>query len=279
MLERPGQAIFLEDSSPRGLERITGEGSMLFRERLKTGKALLGPFISLCHPALLEITGLAGYDFAIIDTEHGEISTDRALDMIRAAQLSGVSPIIRVYDNHPELIGKALDMGAEGVQIPMVCDKAGAVAAVSAAKFSPTGSRGCSRFVRAGRYSAMPKDEFFGASNDRTAVLVQVEGKEGLGNLEEILTVPGIDVLFIGPYDLSASLGVPGQVEHPLLLEAMDKTLAQAKKAGVALGFFVDDIPTAIKWKKRGIRYISFSADVSMIYDAFAKNVQDFQAG
>lgn len=252
---------------------------MLFRERLKTGKALFGPFISLCHPAIMEVTGLAGFDFAIIDTEHGEISTDRALDLIRAAQLSGVSPIIRVYGNQPELIGKALDMGAEGVQIPMVCDKAGAAAAVSAAKFSPVGSRGCSRFVRAGRYSHMPKEEFFGKANDRTAVVVQVEGKEGLDHLEEIMSVPGIDVLFIGPYDLSASLGIPGQVEHPLLLATMDKTLALAKKAGVALGFFVDDIPTAIKWKKRGIQYMSFSTDVGIMCEAFMQKVKDFQAG
>ncbi|MDR2726382.1 MAG: aldolase [Deltaproteobacteria bacterium] len=252
---------------------------MLFRERLKSGKALLGPFVNLCHPAIMEIAGLAGFDFAIIDTEHGEISTDRALDMIRAAQLSGVSPIIRVYGNQPELIGKALDMGAEGVQIPMVCDKAGAAAALGAARFSPAGSRGCNRFVRAARYSHMGKDEFFGRSNDRTSVLVQVEGKEGLDNLEEILAVPGIDVLFIGPYDLSASLGIPGQVEHPLLLAAMDKTLALAQKAGVALGFFVDDIPTAIKWKNRGIRYIAFSADVSLLYEAFAQKVKEFHAG
>ena len=252
---------------------------MLFRERLKTGKALLGPFVSLCHPALMEITGLAGYDFAIIDTEHGEISTDRALDMIRAGQLAGVSPIIRVYGNQPELIGKALDMGAEGVQVPMIFDKAGAAAAVNAAKFSPVGSRGCSRFVRGGRYSHMPKEEFFGKANDRTAVLLQVEGKEGMDNLEEIMSVPGIDVLFIGPYDLSASLGIPGQVEHPRLLETMEKTLALAKKSGVALGFFVDDIPAAIKWKKRGIQYISFSTDVGIIYEAFAGKVKEFQAG
>ncbi len=252
---------------------------MLFRERLKTGKALLGPFVNLCHPAVMQIAGLAGFDFAIIDTEHGEISTDRALDMIRAAKLGGCSPILRVYSNQPELIGKALDMGADGVQVPMICSKEQAIAAVRAAKFSPEGSRGCNRFVHAARYSDMSGAEFFGQSNERTAVLLQVEGKEGLDNLEEILTVPGIDVLFIGPYDLSASLGIPGQVEHPMLLEAMDKTLAMAKKAGVALGFFCDDIPTAIKWKNRGIQYISFSADVSQLYDAFKASVEAFKKG
>jgi len=252
---------------------------MLFRERLKTGKAMLGPFINVCHPAVMEIAGLAGFDFAIIDTEHGEISTDRAVDMIRAAKLGGCSPILRVYGNQPELIGKALDMGADGVQVPMICSKEQAQAAVNAAKFSPDGSRGCNRFVHAARYSDMTGAEFFGESNKRTAVLLQVEGKEGLDNIEEILTVPGIDVLFIGPYDLSASLGIPGQVEHPLVLAAMEKTQAAAKKVGVALGFFCDDVPTAIKWKNRGVQYLSFSADVSLLYNAFKTSVEEFNKG
>ena len=251
---------------------------MLFRDRLKTGKALFGPFVNLCHPAIMEIAGFAGFDFAIIDTEHGEISTDRALDMIRAAKLAGTSPVLRVYENNPELIGKALDMGAEAVQVPQVCTKKEAESAVSAAKFSPVGSRGCNRFVHAARYSHMKKEEFFGKSNDYTAVILQVEGKEGMDNIDEILSVPGIDVLFIGPYDLSASLGIPGQVEHPLVMEAMQKVLAAADKAHVALGFFCDDVKTAIKWKKMGIRYLSFSADVSMILDAFTANVQAFNA-
>jgi len=253
--------------------------SMTFRERLKTGKALLGPFVNLCHPAVMQIAGLAGFDFAIIDTEHGEISSDRALDMIRAAKLGGCSPVLRVYGNQPELIGKALDMGAEAVQIPMVCSKAQAQAAISAAKFSPEGSRGCNRFVHAARYSDMDKDEFFGKSNERTAVIVQVEGEEGLNNIDEIMTVKGIDVLFIGPYDLSASLGIPGQVDHPRLIEAADKIIAAAKKAGVAVGFFADDIPTALKWKERGVQYLSFSADVSQMYDAFKASVQAFAKG
>jgi 4-hydroxy-2-oxoheptanedioate aldolase len=252
---------------------------MLFRERLRTGKPLFGPFISLCHPALAEIAGLAGFDFVIIDTEHGEISTDRALDLIRAAQLGGASPVLRVYGNQPELIGKALDMGAEAVQVPQICTREEAVAAIRAAKFTPAGDRGCSRFVRGGKYSCMPREEFFGKSNDTTAVILQVEGTQGMANLDDIMGVPGIDVLFIGPYDLSASLGIPGQVDHPRLIEAMDKAVATAKKRGLALGFFVDDVETAVKWKKRGVQYLSFSVDVGLIYECFAANVKGCHAG
>lgn len=251
---------------------------MNLRDKLKQEKALVGPFINLCHPAVMEIAGLAGFDFAIIDTEHGEISSDRAVDMVRAAILAGVSPVLRVYGNQPELIAKALDIGAHGVQVPQICSKAEAETAVSAAKFSPAGSRGCNRFVRAAQYSKMSKEDFFGKSNDTTAVILQVEGVEGMNCLEDILSVPGIDVLFIGPYDLSASLGIPGQIEHPKVMEAMEKTLVLAKKAGVALGFFVDDAATAAKWKKLGIQYISFASDTGMLYDAFAAQVKAVKA-
>jgi 4-hydroxy-2-oxoheptanedioate aldolase len=249
----------------------------LLKDRLQKGEKLFGPFVNLCHPAVLEIAGLAGFDFAIIDTEHGEISSERAVDMVRAAKLAGISPVVRVYDNQPELIAKALDIGAEGVQIPQICSKEEAVAAVKAAKFSPTGARGCNRYVRAAKYSAADKLAYFNNSNNDTTVIVQVEGKEGVDNLSEILSVPGIDVLFIGPYDLSASLMIPGQVDHPLLLEEMKKIMKLAKQADVALGFFVDDAQSAVKWKNAGIQYISLAADVGLLYESFCEKVKVFQ--
>lgn len=250
---------------------------MNLRMKLKAGERLFGPFINLCHPAVLELAGLAGFDFAIIDTEHGEISTDRAVDLVRAAQLAGISPVIRVYANQPELIGKALDIGAEGVQIPQIASKAGAEAAVKAAKFSPDGSRGCNPYVRAAGYSSTGKQDFFTQANERTAVIIQVEGKEGIENLPDILTVPGIDVLFIGPYDLSASLGIPGQIEHPALIKTMKKNMELARQAGKAIGFFVDDIAAAIRWKKWGVQYISFAGDVGILYEAFFQHAKAFK--
>lgn len=251
----------------------------LLKDRLKNGERLFGPFVNLCHPAVMEIAGLAGFDFAIIDTEHGEISSDRAVDMVRAAKLSGLSPVVRVYGNQPELIAKALDIGAEGVQVPQVGTKAEALAAVKAAKFSPEGARGCNRYVRAAQYSATDKFAYFGNANQETTAIIQVEGKEGMDNLPDILTVPGIDVLFIGPYDLSASLGIPGQVDHPRLVAAMDNTMELARQAGVAIGFFVDDVESAVKWKNRGVQYISFAADVGLLYEVFRQKVNAFKQG
>jgi 4-hydroxy-2-oxoheptanedioate aldolase len=249
----------------------------LLKERLQKGEALFGLFVNLCHPAVLEIAGLAGFDFAIIDTEHGEISSDRAVDMIRAAKLAGISPIVRVYGNQPELIAKALDIGAEGVQIPQISTKAEAEAAIQAAKFSPQGARGCNRYVRAAQYSHANKLSYFADANQATTVIIQVEGKEGIDNIAEILTVKGMDVLFIGPYDLSASLGIPGQIEHPLLLATVKKTMDMAHKAGVAIGFFVDDVASAIKWRELGVQYISIASDVGFMHEIFSAKVQAFK--
>jgi len=249
----------------------------LLKERLTNGEKLFGPFVNLCHPAVLEVAGLAGFDFAIIDTEHGELSSDRAVDMVRAAKLAGISPVVRVYGNQPELIAKALDIGAEGVQIPQISTKIEALAAVKAAKFSPQGARGSNRYVRAAQYSATDKFAYFANANQETAVIIQVEGKEGIDNLAEILTVEGIDVLFIGPYDLSASLGIPGQIEHPVLVAEMKKNMELARQAGIAIGFFVDDVESAIKWKRWGVQYISFAADVGLLYEIFKEKVNAFK--
>ncbi len=250
---------------------------MLFIEKVKSGKALLGPFLTLEHPAIIEICGHAGFDYAIIDTEHGETTLESAIDMVRAAQLSGVSPVVRVYKNEPELICKALDIGAEAVQVPQICSREEAIAAVSAAKYSPEGTRGCNHATRSGKYCAMDSEEIFTKSNGRIAVILQVEGQKGLDSFEDIVSVPGIDVLFIGPYDLSASLGIPGQVEHPLVVEAIAKSKKAADKFGVALGLFVDDIPTAKKWSELGVRYLSLSADTAFLYNSFKNAVDEFK--
>lgn len=248
-----------------------------FKERLKNGEKLFGPFVNVKYPAVAEVAGLAGFDFIIIDNEHGEIPVEGTVDMIRAAQLAGVPAIVRVYEGNPELIDKALDLGADGVQIPNIGSKEAAEIAVQAAKFSPEGSRGCNRFVRAGRYGSIPKEDFFGKANEETAVILQVEGQDGVAALPDILKVKGVDVLFVGPYDLSASLGIPGQVDDPRVIEQMNQIMAKAKEEGVAVGFFVDDVKKAVEWKNRGVQYVSFSSDIGELYNRFKECTDYFK--
>lgn len=250
-----------------------------FKERLKNGEKLFGPFINMNYPAVVEVAGMAGFDFCIIDNEHGEIPVEGTLDMIRACKLAGIPSIVRVYEGNPELIDKALDLGADGVQIPNIGSKEAAEIAVSAAKFAPEGSRGCNRYVRAGKYGSIDKADFFGKANDETAVILQVEGQDGVQALSDILKVKGFDVLFVGPYDLSASLGIPGQVNHPKVIAQMEEIMRQAKEVGVAVGFFCDDVATAVEWKNRGVQYVSFSSDIGQLYERFKEAADGFAKG
>ncbi len=238
----------------------------LLKEALRSGETVIGPFMKLPEPPVVEIFGRAGFDYVIIDTEHGPMSIETAENLVRAAELAGISPVIRIRENSPSLISRALDIGAEGVQVPQIGSAADAKAVVKAAKFAPQGERGVCRFVRAAQYTHVDRFDYFRDANEDTTVIVHIEGREGVDNIDDILGVPGVDVAFIGPYDLSQSLGVPGQVEHPEVARAMSEVVRKARAKGVAVGTFVDNETAARKWMGAGIQYISYSVDVGLIY-------------
>ena len=125
----------------------------------------------------------------------------------------------------------------------------------------------------------MTSEQFFGQSNANTIVVLQVEGQDGARNISDILKVKGFDVLFVGPYDLSASLGIPGQVNHPKVIAQMEEIMRQAKEVGVAVGFFCDDVATAVEWKNRGVQYVSFSSDIGQLYERFKEAADGFAKG
>ncbi|MCK4343939.1 MAG: aldolase, partial [Bacteroidales bacterium] len=178
---------------------------------LEKKKFSIGPFSKSSDPSIIECIGLAGFDFLIIDLEHGPNTIDGAQNLIRAALLHEMTPVVRVSENNESLISRALDIGAQGVQVPQINNKQDAIKVVKAAKFSPLGNRGVCRYVRAAGFSSKDRNVFFEESNQNTLVILQIEGKEGIENLEYIFDVNGVDIIFLGPYDLSQSLGVPGQ--------------------------------------------------------------------
>ncbi|MDR2470221.1 MAG: aldolase [Tannerella sp.] len=238
-----------------------------FREKLAQGKPVYGPFMKTGDAAFVECAGHAGFDFAILDMEHGPADFFHLQHLIRGAEVAGLLPVVRTCDASETAIGKALDLGAKGVQIPQVQSPDEARAAVSAARYYPLGERGVCRFVRAARYSSTPRDAYFTAANE-ALVILQVEGKQALNKLDEILGVEGFDILFIGPYDLSQSLGVPGQVSHPAVVEAIGKITEQARAAGVVTGVFCDTPEAAARWRATGKQYLSCSVDVGIFTDA-----------
>lgn len=238
------------------------------KQKLEEGKVVYGPFVKFTDPAAIEIAAYSGFDFVIIDLEHGPHSNQSAQNLVRAAELGGITPVIRVLENSPTQILRALDIGAQGIEVPHISSRKEAEKAVKAARFAPQGERGLCRFVRAANYSSVPSDEYIPKANKETAVIIHIEGVQGIKNLREILKVPGIDVIFLGPYDLSQSCGFPGKVNHPLVVEKMEEAVGIAKEAGEKIGTFVETCEEAKKWKKAGVQYISFSVDVGIYYEA-----------
>ena len=244
------------------------------KKALHDNKIVFGPFLKITDPAVVEIMGFAGFDFVIIDAEHGPISMENAQNMIRAAETTNITSIIRVANNDESLILRALDIGAQGVEIPQINCKSDALRAVKSVKYSPQGERGVCRYIRAANYSSMDKFKYFKYANKETMIIAHIEGIEGINNLDEILLVSGIDVIFIGPYDLSQSLGVTGEVNHPLVIEKMKEVVLKCKQNKVAVGTFADDVETAKSWISLGVQYMSFSVDVGILYNA-SKNIMN----
>lgn len=244
------------------------------KEVLKEGKNVFGPFMKFTDPAAVEIMGFAGFDFVIIDAEHGPISMQSAQNMIRAAETANITPVIRVANNDEALILRVLDIGAQGIEIPQINSKSQAIKAVRSVKYAPQGERGVCRYVRAANYSSMDKFEYFKSANNKTMIIAHIEGVEGINNLDEILSVSGIDVIFVGPYDLSQSLSIPGEVNNPLVTEKMKEVVLKCRENKVAVGTFVDDVKTAKFWVSLGVQYMSFSVDVGILYEASKQIVE-----
>lgn len=223
------------------------------KQRLSAGETVFGCFINTPAGGLIEIMGQAGLDFVVLDTEHGPLSIETCEVLLRAADNVGVAGIIRILSNDPTLAQRALDIGAIGVQVPQIESKADAELAIRGAKYEPQGVRGLSYFLRAADYGALQKG-FTEQANRETMVIIHIEGKKGVEAIDEVLTVKGLDVIFIGPYDLSQSVGVPGQVTHPKVLELMQTVAEKAKRADVTLGAFAKDIT--------GSRNVSLATEV-----------------
>ena len=247
------------------------------KRKLARGETVIGPFMNCSYPAFIEIVGLAGFDFAIIDMEHGPLSVQTAEDLCRAAQGVGLDPIVRVRKNDAPQIQRALDIGSAGVQVPQIENGDDARAAVRAARYAPLGMRGMSFFTRAGDYVVNGTEGLVDGLNAEQLVIVHVEGRPGLEHLEEIVEVPNLDVIFLGPYDLSQSFGIPGQVNDPRVVRGMEEAVAKIRAAGKAVGTFAADVKTAKRWADAGVQYISLSVDVGIFASACRDLVSQFR--
>lgn len=229
----------------------------------------IGPFLRIPRPELVEMLGMAGFDFAILDLEHGPTAPADVYPLILAAERRGLRLIARIPALQESYFKWLLDLGIGGIQVPHVKGRLDAERAVEYGMFAPEGERGMCRFVRAAEFSNITKEDYISSANRQRLLILQIEGKEGLDNLEEIIGVPGIDVVFVGPYDLSQSLGLIGQIWHPKVVAAVEHVIATCGRKGVEVGVFTDTPEGLAHWKKMGVRYLAYRVETEILLTAF----------
>jgi 2-dehydro-3-deoxyglucarate aldolase len=205
-----------------------------FRKALLERKLTLGAWMQIGHPAVAEIFARAGFDWVCVDLEHGAIDIESMTNIFRTVDAFDCVPVARLPLNDPIWIHRSLDAGARALIIPMVKNAAEAEAAIREAKYPPRGVRGFG-YSRANMHG-MDFEEYIASANDEIAMIMQIEHKDAIENLEEIVNVPGVDSLFIGPLDLSGSMGITGQLKHPDMVAALEKYKSVANAKSLSYG-------------------------------------------
>jgi 4-hydroxy-2-oxoheptanedioate aldolase len=235
-----------------------------FKELLKSGKPAIGTLIQLPSPPAVEVLAQAGFDWLLIDTEHGPIDMEKLQAMIRATSGTPATPIVRVACNLDWLAKRALDGGALGVMTPGVNSAEQALAAVRAVRYPPEGNRGFGPTFAALRWG-LTAAEYMEQANDAVMAIVQIEHVDAVARIDEILAVPGIDLALIGPYDLSGSMNRLGQVAHPEVQAAIDRVLKAANKANVPAGIFGVTADEINRYIAQGFRAMLAGVDVAFL--------------
>lgn len=238
------------------------------KQSLKEGRLQLGcGFWQLRSPEIARILAAAGFDWAFVDTEHGGFDLETVQDICRVSNLAGLCPIVRVGDLKYTLVARALDCGAQGIIFPRVESVELLEKAISWTKFPPLGVRGYGLTNQQANYEVVTMPQIMEHMNANTLVVMQIETKRAVDMREELLAVPGIDAVMIGPADLSISLGVPGEFQHPLMVEAMTAVRDTCLRRGIAAGTQTRTTDLARFWKERGMTFLGCSNETTMLLD------------
>jgi len=246
------------------------------KAKLKASSPTLGSWISIGDPTVTEILANAGYEWLVIDLEHSAISISRAAELIRIIDLAGVEPLVRLSSNDPNQIKRVLDAGAAGIIVPMVNSKKHAESAVADTRYPPIGSRGMGLSRAQGYGASLP--EYIERQKTEITVIAQIEHVDALEHIHEILNVPGLDGFMIGPYDLSASLGIPGQFTNQSYLNAINRINEAGVAAGCPTGIHVvePDLGELNAAIDNGYTFIAFGVDIRLLDLAARKGPLDF---
>lgn len=245
------------------------------RERLHGEQPTFGSWIQFGNAAVAELMAQAGFDWVCIDLEHSAIGIETAFNLIQVIDLAGCVPLVRLSSNDPVQAKRVMDAGAHGIIVPAVGSVGEAEQAVSSAYYPPRGRRGVG-LSRAQGYGSR-FDAYLKKVETQTVVIVMIEERRGVDQIEEIVRVPGVDGVLIGPYDLSSSYGVAGQLDHPVMNEAIKRILDATRKANVAAGIHVVH-PTLDQARRRvreGFRFIAYGGDMLFLAPALQQAVSE----
>lgn len=257
-----------------------------FRQRLQQGDVVLGQMVlELFTPGIGPMLAAGGMEFVIFDMEHGRCDISLMAEMIASCRGSNIVPMARVPDLSYSPLSRVLDVGARGVMVPRVETKEQAQNIVAQLKYAPQGRRGVALGVAHDLYQAGDRS-VFAKINEEIVVILLLETTRAFENLEEIISVPGVDIAWMGHYDLTVSMGIPAQFDHPSFLAAMDSLVSVCRRHGVAPGFLPPTANSAVHWIQKGFRAISLGSDIGIFLDALRKfkatvteNTPAFQPG
>ncbi len=248
------------------------------KQRLKKGEKTFGVFLDLGHPPIAEILAASGYDCVLIDREHGLGDIASSVPEMMSAQAHGATALMRVPVNDPVVLKLALDAGVEGVMIPAINNAEEAKRAAASCAYPPRGIRGfAAAIVRASSYG-VKIEEYMARARDELLVMGQIESRAGIENADAIVATEGIDMVFTGPYDLSNSLGYPGEPDHPQVLKAIARVEKAAKKHGKWMGNIPTPGRSAADLYKAGYDLVLSHCDVVMLRDAARVDVAAMRA-
>lgn len=242
---------------------------------LKEGKPVFGLLNSIPSPLLVEMIGYSGYDFVILDMEHVGVNPETLENMIRAAECAGITPLVRVPSAAPETILRVLDCGAQGIVVPHVGSRAEAEHAVAASRYHPLGTRGISGGRTTG-FGTIDLPSYFELANREIMVVVMIEDRDGVDHIDEIVSVPGIDMVLEGAIDLSQSFGVPGQAQDPRVQEAIQRIAASCCHHAVPFCAIPRACGQFDAWSEQGVKAFLLGDDRGISFRAMKANRDAF---
>lgn len=244
--------------------------------KLENNNLTIGTWNIIDSTMVVDVIASSGIDFIVIDAEHGSINYETAQTMISICESYNVTPIMRVGEINESLILRALDIGSHGVQLPNITTAGDARQFVQFAKYPPFGERGFSPYTKAGLYDVSNGQKMPEIANQNTLLIANVEGEEGIHNLEEIVNVEGIDIIFIGLFDMSKSLGITGDVQNPRVMEKLDEAIEIIHKNGKKVGSIASNLEMLKILKDKKIDYLTYSVDTGMIKESYVDMIKKF---